>query len=411
MKKIGIFFMGILLFFNAITSTALAKEMMVNPFYAISSASEYDKVKDDLNGNTNQMYFQWGRVAMDAEGKMVFTKEFNKPISQQDVNIKYGFPGEDKLKDYKERYPKGKAFLSIFFQTITYEDGKNSGIELLKKSEEEWKAYITNPMIAMMNQYKFDGIVLDFEGFRNAYDSQIYSEKEKNDLKTKYNHFLKVVKESLGEKPLIVCIHPTNVAGYYDGYDYGFINENVDYIILMAYDYQYVTKYDASEKLSGKIKRVDIPQTQPYDKVKESVEKLIKEYKINPNKLIVGLNLTGMKWIKLKKDIDGKTYEYYELGRPYLDGIERLSVKEEYLQDLKISRKVLEGYNILEKDRIEFEKEGAKIEKVEYYYESPTSIYNKYYDIVNHYNLAGVSIWRLGTGSENIWKSLRDIGK
>ena len=54
---------------------------------------------------------------------------------------------------------------------------------------------------------------------------------------------------------------------------------------------------------------------------------------------------------------------------------------------------------------------GGQVESVEYYYESPRSLYEKYDAIVRKYNIAGVAAWRLGAGSINTWDRLANMLK
>jgi hypothetical protein len=50
---------------------------------------------------------------------------------------------------------------------------------------------------------------------------------------------------------------------------------------------------------------------------------------------------------------------------------------------------------------------------VEYYYDTPYTIYQKYYKLVSDYGLGGVSVWRMGLGDYNtdgsIWGSMNEL--
>ena len=397
------------------TVFAAPKQYMVNSFYAIQSAGEYDRVKDIIDGNANHIYFQWARIARNDNDQMVLTGKYDSPISKYDNSTKYGFPGADKLSDYKKRYPKGKVFLSVFFEAVRYSDGRNSAIDFLNMGNSEWEQCIINPLIDMLEEHGFSGVVLDFEGFTNSYGTEYYSEEKRTSLKDKYSSFLSCLKASLGERELAVCIHPTNVIGYYNGYDLRFISELSDYVILMAYNYQHVSVYgqrdDVPQELIERIRirKIHEYNTQPYYRVKEAIEQVINQHGVDANKLVLGLDLCGMGWVKLKKNINGVDYEYYELRRSYLDGIEALPAEEEYLEEHRVCRKVVYDHNIPQIARNEHEKDGAQIQQIEYYYESPKSLKDKYDYLTRQYKLAGVSVWRLGVGSLSIWEALFKI--
>jgi hypothetical protein len=201
-------------------------------------------------------------------------------------------------------------------------------------------------------------------------------------------------------------VHPTNVSRYYDGYNLTALNKICDYIILMAYDYQ-------NEDKNGNL---HIFQRQPFDKVNAAVSKIIDKDKtgsgISSEKLILGMNLGVTKWIKIKKTIGENQYTYYYIklsGTPFLDDVEKLTGEESYDDISKTQRKIVLGTNAIQGDKALYEKSDEKIEQVEYYYETPTSFQEKYLNIVKNYNLSGVSVWRLGLGSETTWKGLVDI--
>lgn len=98
------------------------------------------------------------------------------------------------MNDFKDSTQgKGKAFLSVFFNDILYSDGKSSALEFLNMTSEQWKQNIITPLLDMLDnkdkklKSPFDGVVLDFEGFRNNYRYSNYSDSQQKDLKLKYN--------------------------------------------------------------------------------------------------------------------------------------------------------------------------------------------------------------------------------
>lgn len=208
-----------------------------------------------------------------------------------------------------------------------------------------------------------------------------------------------------------MVVSPTNVPSYYDGYDLKAINDIADYVFLMAYDYQHFETYNgAVRELQGKIRSVSRYETQPYPLVDEAVDKAVNMYGVSPQKLILGLNLHGTKWIKANVVLNGQTYGYYIQSNPYLDGIETAVAGDPiYLEDSKTCKKILTGEAAI-KMAGEIGVNGAVVESVEYYYESPRSLYDKYNAIVRKYGIGGIAAWRLGAGSMAAWNKLVGMG-
>lgn len=459
-----------------LTMTLSVSAKMVNPFYAIDSALEYNLIKENL-GSDSHMYFQWGRLAINNDGFVQYTHKMSFGISSYDNRSEYGIPCKvgDKtideyiikpgdslykiskeyqipysiIKDYNnildpntimagssikipevlndlsskesyvEKYPNGKALLSIYFDATEYSDKKNSGIEFLNMSEDSWDKYIIGPIIDTLDTMDFHGVVLDFEAFRDTYDNNYYSVEQRSGLKEKYNKFLTKLRNSLKDKTLAVIVHPSNVAGYYDGYHISEIEKISDYIILMAYDYQYIQKYSSQDnvpsQLYGKIKTIEAsktsqPYVQPLNKVEESVKYIIKDIK-DPHKILLGISLVGMKWVKYKKTIEGKAYFYYELSRPDLKSIEEINVPEQYISGPSISKKIIPSDKLPDSWKKELSKPEDTIVEVEIHYESAKSLYSKYHAIVKNHNLSGITVWRVGKGSVKTWSELVNMFK
>lgn len=427
MKKLLCIIISTLLFLSVPTVALGNSDYLAGAFYAISSSDEYKSLPDSTKSDLNHMYFQWARVVPDEKGTITFTNRYLSRISSYDNWSEFGVPGNSvngyvNKKDYKKKNPQGKAFLSVFFSAVSYGNGRHSAIELLNMTADEWNQYIISPLVAMVNGHyngvedkdlAFDGVVLDFEGIRDSYEGYgTYSAEQRTGLKNKYVNFLSHLKAALGDKELIVVVSPTNVPGYFDGYDYKAISEVVDYIFLMAYDYYHYNKYDGTIKeLQGKIRSVSRYETQPYTLVSEAVDKAINQYGVAPQKIILGLDLHGTKWIKVNTNINGQAYSYYVLRQPYVSGIEAVVEGDPiYLEGSKTCKKVLTGEEALKMaDGVDLN--GGQVESVEYYYESPKSLYEKYGSIARNYKIAGVAAWRLGAGSINIWNKLVNMLK
>ena len=75
-----------------------------------------------------------------------------------------------------------------------------------------WDKYIIQPIVNTVDKYKFDGVVLDFEVL-GILLTPIITVFLKNWFKRKYNNFIRKLKDALGDKLLVVIVHPTNVEG------------------------------------------------------------------------------------------------------------------------------------------------------------------------------------------------------
>ncbi|KPU44565.1 glycosyl hydrolases family 18 [Oxobacter pfennigii] len=411
MRKGLILFICILVSLSANTP-ASALAYSVNPFYAIKSYEEYMDIKDAL-GTANYMYYGWARIARDSNNRMVFTSE-KKNLSVYDSYNEYslptpadeGFPNEI----HKDLYPISNNLLMVFFSTQKYNDGKNSALEFLNMKDEEWEDYIINPMIEMIHKYNFDGVVLDFEGFLDKFSDSNYSESVNDRLKEKYNNFLTFLKSRLQDKKLSVCV---NVPENYDGYDYKHIYSIADSIILLTYPHVHYTEYEESDgisELTGKIKAVDIPECQPFDKIDYSLnrltELLINEFgeNYNPQKILLGATIETNGWIEKEFQNSTGSYIYYEHIRPAYKEIEDAKGDVEYI----ITSDLYKYQSVTYKKTIPGDP-GTGVKKTEYYYETPETIYDKFYTLVLKYNLSGITVWRIGIGNEKIWDSLYNI--
>lgn len=392
------------------TLPAYGAEYMVNPFYAIESYKEYERIQESL-GVSDHIYYGWSRIARDSKGSMVFTSS-RSAISKDDFAPEYNLPMsiEGKLTNeiHKATHPGSKNLLMVFFSKVPYENGENSATKFLNMSSTDWEQNIIAPMVSMLNSYSFDGVVLDFEGFTDS------------NLKLKYNSFLEQLKSRLPGKELVVCV---NVPGNYGGYDYEYIYNIADYTILLSYPYQHYSKYaetDGIPELVGRIREVDVPEAQPYEKVRLELDKLVNSLSqkygrsFNPKKILLGTTLEISGWVQRELIYNGKTYTYYESTRSLpsssrfhvksLDGLQQINGTIEYVDASRIYKYGSKTYKkTVDKDL----EPGMK--KIEYYYETSESIYDKCYSLVNEYNLGGISIWRIGLGDYNTWSSIRNV--
>lgn len=93
---------------------------------------------------------------------------------------------------------------------------------------EESRAAAVSAIAALVDDYA--GVTMDFETLRAA-DKQ------------NYNTFISALRDALPKNKLLyVCVHPVVPDDtYYDGYDYKYLGELCDKVILMAHDYQFTS--------------------------------------------------------------------------------------------------------------------------------------------------------------------------
>lgn len=418
-KLISIFFAVILTIMCPVS--AFAADYTVNPFYAIKSIDEYMSVKDTIKDKPT-VYFGWSRITKDSNGDMVFTVDRNK-ISSYDLYNEYSIPepldGKLTQQMRKEQYPGGKNLLMVFLSKAQYEDGSINMVDLLNMGVPAWNEKIISPMMETVDAYGFDGVVLDIEGIMDSYTSTHYNTSQNSGMKEKYNGFLNEVKKAMSRKALVVC---TNTP-LFNGYDYSHIYNTADQIILLSYSYEHFSKYQESDgvpELVGQIKSVDIPEAQPYSKIKYDVDTIINQLKqfnsssFNPKKILLGITLQVNGWMEKELTIQSKVYKYYEkanslekgnaLNISSLEGIENMNSTGIYIKESPDYYYVSDTYKkILEPDP------QTGIKKVEYYYDTPETISEKYYTIVHNYDLAGISVWRLGIGNTKTWNSIYSL--
>lgn len=394
---------------------AMAYDFSVNPFYAIRSSSEYESIKDTI-GDSDTIYFGWSRIARNSGGQMVFTSD-RSPISKFDIYTEYAIPEpiEDRLPNEirKAEHPNGRNMLMVFLNKIEYDDGKESIIEFLNMGRENWDNLIIQPLINTMKQYGFDGAVLDIEGIMDSFGAAGYDSLKDSGLKEKYDTFIKEIKDKLGSKELSVCVNMPE----FSGYDYSGIYDNADEVILLAYPYTHYITYDENDgvpELVGRIKEIDVPEAQPYEMVKNDTDKILSELKqthgakFNPKKIMLGITLEINGWAEKEYTYQSKTYKYYEktsstsqtdnMSISTINDIEKLNVPYDYVSQSPV-------YKYLSKTCKKVVQLGgdSNIKRIEYYYDIPGTIFEKYYTMLTEYNLSGITVWRLGLGSISTW--------
>ena len=219
-------------------------------------------------------------------------------------------------------------------------------------------------IVQVCKKYDLDGINIDFE--------YMY-EKDKN----LFSRLIIELTPRMKDLDLVTSVDVTAPDGSpnwslcYDRYVLGKI---ADYLIFMGYD-----QYGTSSKTAG--------TTAGYDWVETAINKFIKTYEVNPEKIILALPLYTRLWTETA---DGKLSS---AAIPMKDIEDKLPIDAEkvWLDDVK------QYY-------VEFQS-GASTRKM--WIEDEESIKEKL-TIVSKYDLAGVSCWRKGFEINTIWEVIKE---
>ena len=318
-------------------------------FYAISSYSQMAMITQ-----LDAVSFGWAQVIYTPE-----TEKFEVTLNSEN--------------DYRFKIPEGfwrpidfakahdvESYLMVFFEandqvgSQLLRDGKDDLIEAISR--------LCEGVTQGEETRSFDGITIDFEGFRSE------------EVKVLYNVFLEELSKVLHEKgkKLNVAIPSTQ---YFTGYDYRYIGEVADKVILMAHDYE-VKKLNEEEMVSGYIYT---PLT-PIASIQADIERCLDlETGIQEaEKLILQLSFNSVQW-QLQ---EGKVINAYPYRPTYNKIAERLQA--DYVMTY-FDASSGNPYMVFT------EEESTHI----VWYENEESVALKMAQI-KAFGLGGVSYWRLG---------------
>jgi internalin A len=195
-----------------ITEASTNRSLTLHAFY--SGKTNYDSSAENYLKQLNSVSFAWlnlenqnGTVTLNGNN---LSTDFHIPT---DYSKPLTFCMENKLQSQIAIFSDGNTAKTIMADPLLKED-------LIEKIIESLKMKLTSD-----DYFDFDGVVIDFEGFRLAETGDSFDE------------FLKDLKARLLplNKKLYVAV---NVRSYWPGYNYNEILKYADKVILMAHDYE-----------------------------------------------------------------------------------------------------------------------------------------------------------------------------
>lgn len=225
-------------------------------------------------------------------------------------------------------------------------------------SEYNREQFIKN-LVALLKENKADGVNIDFESMKTE-DKEIYTQ------------FIRELAPILRKDNIKLSVDMYFVA-YIDRKGVG---AAADYVILMGYDQRGAWSSEA-----GSIAEASW--------VEKNIDSLLNDSKIPANKIILGVPFYTRLWTIKEGDAKPTTKVY------------SMQDCQDYLAENKLTAKWDEaaGQNYAE------HKSGSLTYKL--WIEDKDSIKRRV-ETVNKYNLAGISGWRRGLETDDIWKTIAD---
>lgn len=273
--------------FTMNTRAAVQKKLELHAFYP-ANATFTDKAKKYID-SLDSVSFSWARLYSDLT---------------DGVNTTYGENGNKDFyypTDYADvlKYAKSK---NKSIQLSIYSDNANAA-KILPYKDQRDKAVkaITDLLqsdVTNGSNIYFDGVVIDIEGLQNK-DSKgkdILLNGQK--ISSWYSQFLKELKAQLTviHKKLYVAV---NSLLYYSGYDYSSISQTADRMIIMAHDYEPLTKLTKGQVLqyTGYDIIDPIDSLAPIKKIQSALDDVKKNVsKDNLNKIMLQINFDAAQW-------------------------------------------------------------------------------------------------------------------
>lgn len=321
-------------------------------------AEEKENVETESKENKDKivMFWQYGSN-LDVLGKnkiegvnVVSPTWYELKNSNGDISSKYSSSYYSKAKEY------GYKIWPIITNGIDSASYSANDTSALLKSEYNRENFIKN-IREIAQKDKIDGINIDFESM-------------KDDDRELYTQFIRELTPILRNEGITV-----SVDFYFVKYiDRQRIGDVADYVILMGYDQKGAWSSEAGSISSVKI-------------VEEQLNSLTNDSKIESNKIILGVPFYTRLWT-IKNVSEKPTTKIYSM-QDCQDFIADNNITPVWDEDA--------GQNYAEV------KKGELTYKL--WIEDKESM-KKRVELINKYNLAGISAWRKGLEIEDIWQTI-----
>ncbi len=367
-------------------ATVQQQKLELHAFYPaqLTFSKQSEKYIDSLDS----ISFAWARMYSD------LSEGINTTLGRNG-NTMFYYP-----KDYVEvlRYTKSKnksIQLNIFSDSVNalnifpYQEQRakaiNAIVELLQKD------------ISQGEQIYYDGVVIDVEGLQNKDLKGNLVLINKKTIGNWYSQFLKELNSELDKinKNMYVAVNPLL---NYTGYEYKEIAAIADKMIVMAHDYEPVTKLNKAEILqyTGYNSVSPIDSLAPIKKIQLAMED-IKKY----------VNKTDLKKVMLQLSFDAAQWRFYipagsnwDKTNKQVMSIETRNTPTYQMINNRIQNKdgkgvgIAYGYNNeLQSPFIQYLNASDSTHNI-IIYENSKSICAKI-DLAKKYGLGGISLWSL----------------
>jgi internalin A len=373
--------------FTLETQAVAAQKLELHAFYptGLAFSTQSQKYIDSLDS----ISFAWGRLYAD------HLDGVNTTLGENG-NTMFYYP-----KDYVDvlKYTKSK---NKAIQLSIYSDSENAAKILPYK---EQRVTAINTIIEFLkkdvsngDQIYFDGIVIDIEGLQNKDLKGNTIMVNGQTLGSWYTQFLKELKSELNKinKKMFVAVNPLL---NYKGYDYKEIAATADKMLVMAHDYEPVTKLNKTQILNytGYDCINPIDSLAPIKKIQLAMEDVKKYVKTSDlKKVILQLNFdvaqwwfaipAGASWNKISKlamSMEARNTPTYKMINDLVQNKDGKGVGISY------------GFNNeLQSPFIQYFNRTNNTQNI-IIYENSKSIKSKM-DLVKKYGLGGISLWSLG---------------
>lgn len=365
---------------------AVHQKLELHAFYPaqLTFSEQSRKYIDSLDS----ISFAWARIYSDLS-------EGVNTILGKNGNTMFYYPS-DYLQVLKYAKSKNKSIqLNIFSDSVNaqkifpYEEQRAKAIKAIVD--------LIKQDVSLGEQIYFDGVVIDVEGLQNKDSNGNLVIINNKTISSWYSQFLKELKNELNKinKKMFVAV---NSLLNYTGYDYKQISAIADKMIVMAHDYEPVTKLNKSEILqyTGYNCVNPIDSLAPIKKIQKAMED-IKKYvnKSDLKKVMLQISFdaaqwrfsipAGSTWDKISKNamsLEARNTPTYQMIYDRIQNTDGKGVGISY------------GYNNeLQSPFIQYLNASDNTHNV-ILYENNKSIKAKI-DLTKQYGLGGISLWSL----------------